>query len=321
MLSEVVIVGGGLTGLAAAWELEQIGLPYTLIEVKARLGGSILTERHAGFVVDGGPFIHEKYGEWPFLEPLGLADSLRVVGRYRDGELVIFKAGTQALTEALAARLRGTILKRMAVSSLGLLDGRGGTRFGICLENGLLLDAHAVIITAPARYAEHMIRSLHPEAALRLLDYRYDAVVRVALGFHRAALPEAILARRPAFIPPADDRIRFLQLCDLADRVPAGMVLVRAGVRVDDAPAAAELLARVRSAVAPAGEPVFDWLYYWPEADPLTVHLPEHADNMAAIAALLPPRVVLAGSDYDGTRLDQRIEAGRAAARRIAAAL
>lgn len=40
----VLIVGGGIAGLAAAWELQQRGLPYTLLEASARLGGKIGTE-------------------------------------------------------------------------------------------------------------------------------------------------------------------------------------------------------------------------------------------------------------------------------------
>ncbi len=52
-MAEVIIVGGGLTGISAAWELEQQHIPYRLIEVKNRLGGSIVTRCEAGFVLDG----------------------------------------------------------------------------------------------------------------------------------------------------------------------------------------------------------------------------------------------------------------------------
>ncbi len=48
-MANVVVIGGGLTGLAAAWELERQRIPYTLIEVKKRFGGSIITERRDGF--------------------------------------------------------------------------------------------------------------------------------------------------------------------------------------------------------------------------------------------------------------------------------
>ncbi|MFN8560127.1 MAG: hypothetical protein U0703_00460 [Anaerolineae bacterium] len=105
-------------------------------------------------------------------------------------------------------------MKRMAVSSVGLIEAG---HFGICLENGLLLDARAVIVTAPARYAEHMLRTLAPDAALLLVDYRYDPVVRVSLGYRADDAPEL----------PDNPPLKFLQRYEMPERVPAGHVLIR----------------------------------------------------------------------------------------------
>lgn len=333
-MTDIIIIGGGLTGLAAAYELERLGADYTLIEVRPRLGGSIITERGAGFVVDGGAFVLEQYDDWPFLAPLALSDALVPLGKYRDGRLVIFRDGTQMLTDALAARLTRPILKRMAVSSIGWLSEQ---RLGICLENGLLIDARAAIVTAPARYAAHMLYDLNPEIGLRLVDHRYDPVVRISLGYRAADV---------AHLPSnADDLkaqtgvgegFKFLQTYSSAampSRVPSDHVLVRAGVRLDEAmlaahvhegrlseAAQAEAIARVRAAIGNA-EPVVSWAHFWPEADSLTRYLPEHAENMAAIEALLPPNVALVGSDYRARRLDQAVMQGWAAARRVGNAL
>ena len=304
-MSDIIIVGGGLTGLSAAWELERLGADYTLIEVKPRLGGSIFTEQRAGYVLDGGPFVLEQYGEWPFLDELGLDDALLPLGKYRDGQLVAFKDGTQTLTDAIAARLTHPIFKRMAVSSVGEV----GNRYGVCLENGVLMDTRALIVTAPARYAEHMLRTLAPEAALRLLDYQYDPVVRVSLGYRREDVASAERS--------ADAAVKFLEVYDVPERMPSGHVLVRAGVRISDKPDSDALVRTVRDLVGDA-EPVMEWVYYWPEADPLTRYLPEHADNMDAIDRLLPETVALVGSDYRVRRLNDQVEQGRAAARRIA---
>ena len=51
----VAVVGGGITGLAAAWELVQAGAQVTLHEAGPRLGGRILTADVAGRPVDLGP--------------------------------------------------------------------------------------------------------------------------------------------------------------------------------------------------------------------------------------------------------------------------
>lgn len=314
MTRDVVVIGGGLSGLAAACELSRLGIGGTLIEVKPRLGGSIETRQVGDFLLDGGPFVIEKYGPWPFLAELGLRDALTPIGRYRDAELVIFKAGTEILVSALVERITLTVMTRMAVSSVGPLPSGG---FGVCLENGLLLDARALIIAAPARCADHMLRSLAPEAALRLFDYRYDPVARVSLGYRRADLD----GLTPNL--PTGGVCKFFETYDHPARVPMGHVLARAAVRLDaagriDTPEAA--LEAVRTWVGPA-EPVVEWAHYWPEADPLTCYLPEHADNMDAIEQILPERVALVGSDYRARRLDQQVEQGRAAARRIAAQL
>src|SRR5690606_13470093 len=73
---EVVIIGGGLTGLAAAWALEQVGARYRLIELKGRLGGSAGSTRVDGFLLDNGPSLVDRDGDWRFLADLGLSDAL-----------------------------------------------------------------------------------------------------------------------------------------------------------------------------------------------------------------------------------------------------
>ncbi|GAA3026191.1 protoporphyrinogen/coproporphyrinogen oxidase [Microbacterium dextranolyticum] len=50
--TRVVVVGGGIAGLVAAWECARIGMPVTLLEATGRLGGSIETVRLDGIAVD-----------------------------------------------------------------------------------------------------------------------------------------------------------------------------------------------------------------------------------------------------------------------------
>ncbi len=79
----VVVVGGGISGLAAAYTLaraRQAGAPIeeSLIEARERLGGVIRTERVEGFVIEAGPdsFLAEKPEAAAFARELGLGDSL-----------------------------------------------------------------------------------------------------------------------------------------------------------------------------------------------------------------------------------------------------
>jgi oxygen-dependent protoporphyrinogen oxidase len=70
----VVVVGGGITGLTAAYRLVADGVEVTLVERDRRLGGMILTERHDGFVLEGGPdaFLAAKPGGRELCAALGV---------------------------------------------------------------------------------------------------------------------------------------------------------------------------------------------------------------------------------------------------------
>jgi protoporphyrinogen/coproporphyrinogen III oxidase len=79
-VKRIVIIGGGIAGLAAAYRCEQMAgdVAVTLIEREPRLGGKILTERVDGFVVEGAPdsFLARKPRGVGLCEALGLAEQL-----------------------------------------------------------------------------------------------------------------------------------------------------------------------------------------------------------------------------------------------------
>jgi oxygen-dependent protoporphyrinogen oxidase len=79
----VAIVGGGIAGLAAARRLEQLSpeAEIVLLEREPILGGKIVTERTAGFVIEAGPdsFLSRKERGPGLCEELGLGGEL--VGR------------------------------------------------------------------------------------------------------------------------------------------------------------------------------------------------------------------------------------------------
>ena len=80
----VIIVGGGITGLATAWYLEKAarqsgtGLSVILIERENVLGGKISTLNEDGFIVEGGPdgFLTRKPWALELANELGIADDV-----------------------------------------------------------------------------------------------------------------------------------------------------------------------------------------------------------------------------------------------------
>ena len=76
-MSRVVIVGGGITGLSAAWTLLQHASPpeIILLEQSERLGGCINTEHSEGFLMEHGPdvFLARKPEAMQLCMALGLS--------------------------------------------------------------------------------------------------------------------------------------------------------------------------------------------------------------------------------------------------------
>ena len=75
---DVVIVGGGIAGLSAAYELSRTPASFVLLEAAPRPGGVILSEQIDGFVIDGGPdaLLVQKPGGIRLCEELGLGPRL-----------------------------------------------------------------------------------------------------------------------------------------------------------------------------------------------------------------------------------------------------
>ncbi len=73
-----LVVGGGITGLAAAYELTRAGVPVLLVEATERLGGKIRTETIDGFLVEAGPdsFISYRPAATALSRELGLGDAI-----------------------------------------------------------------------------------------------------------------------------------------------------------------------------------------------------------------------------------------------------
>src|SRR4249919_2985067 len=78
---EVIVIGGGITGLTAAYELQRRGRRAIVLEGSPRAGGLILTDHVDGFTIEGGPdsLLTSKPAAIDLARELGLEDRLQTV--------------------------------------------------------------------------------------------------------------------------------------------------------------------------------------------------------------------------------------------------
>jgi oxygen-dependent protoporphyrinogen oxidase len=120
---KVAVIGGGISGLAAAWELK--GRAEVTVFEPGRLGGKILTEDFDGHPVDCGPdsFITRDPAASELAAELGLADEL--VAPAASGVLLWSGGRLRRLPEGL---MLGTPRRLLPLALSGILSPAGVAR-------------------------------------------------------------------------------------------------------------------------------------------------------------------------------------------------
>ncbi len=103
----VVVIGGGITGLAAAHRLVEragrAGSPpsVVLLEADDRMGGQIRTERHGEFLFEAGPdaLVAQKPAGVALCERIGLGPDLCDLGAGNSGTQIFFRGRLHRLPE------------------------------------------------------------------------------------------------------------------------------------------------------------------------------------------------------------------------------
>jgi oxygen-dependent protoporphyrinogen oxidase len=241
----VVIVGGGVSGLAAAYELARRHVPFLLLEAAPTLGGVVKTERVDGFLIDAGPdaLLTQKPAAIELCGELGIGHRLRP--QAARGTFLVRGGALRAMPEASvfgipvdwapfvttrAFSLRGKL--RMAAEYL--LPGRPpegdesiasfmGRRFG---REAVEYLADPLLAGIHGGDAERLsMQALFPR--FLEMERKYGSVIR---GFRAGARQRAGTGPAPApFVAPIGG---LRELTDaLALALPPGSV--RTGVRVD----------------------------------------------------------------------------------------
>jgi protoporphyrinogen/coproporphyrinogen III oxidase len=116
---KVIVIGGGISGLACAFRLQQLGIRALLLEASGKAGGLVATVRRNGFLFEGGPQCPRfPAAVWTLVRELNLENEF-VAGdpkakRYilRDGRLqpAPFSPGALLATPLLSLRSKYRLL-------------------------------------------------------------------------------------------------------------------------------------------------------------------------------------------------------------------
>ncbi|HWB83767.1 MAG TPA: protoporphyrinogen oxidase [Bryobacteraceae bacterium] len=120
-MPDVVIIGGGISGLSAAYYLARRGVPSTIIESRPRLGGVIQTEEVQGCIIEGGPdsFLSTKPAAMELVTELGLAGEVIGSNDHLRKTYVRKNGGLVQLPDGLMMMVPTKILPLVATRLLG----------------------------------------------------------------------------------------------------------------------------------------------------------------------------------------------------------
>ncbi len=212
----VAVVGGGIAGLAAAWELTGGGAgrvrgwpSVVLLESSARLGGKLATVEFCGGPVDVGPdgFLGRRPEATQLCTEAGLADDLVAVGT--SGAAVWARGRRRPLPEGL---LLGVPTRLLPVARSGILSPGGTLRL-----------AADLVTPRPDTRGPLGDRAIRPLVARKLGRQVVDRLVDPMVGgIHAGGVADASAAAVfPALVTRARRRTSLMRsLRDVAAQAP-----------------------------------------------------------------------------------------------------
>jgi len=130
---QVVVVGGGISGLVTAWRLKHAGVDVMLLEAQPTVGGCMQSKHHDGFILEKGPF-NVLVRDEPFYElleecsadvaPVHASDDANARYVLKGGRLLKVPMGPGALlrTPLLSGRAKIRLLRGMILSARAKKD-------------------------------------------------------------------------------------------------------------------------------------------------------------------------------------------------------
>ncbi len=128
--TSVLIIGGGISGLACAYELGRSSVDFLLLEKQKRLGGTVRTERVDDFILDTGPdaFLTQKPAAVGLCKEIGLESRLIPTNPAERNVFVLHRGALHPLPEGMVLTVPTRILPFVSSS---LFSPLGKLRMGL----------------------------------------------------------------------------------------------------------------------------------------------------------------------------------------------
>jgi oxygen-dependent protoporphyrinogen oxidase len=214
----VAIVGGGISGLAAAYESTRRGVPFVLVELSMRVAFPrfLDLEARSGSVIRG---IRRAAAARPPASPF-----------------VALPGGMTELTDAIFHTLPADAI-RTSTTVNTIECARGG--YTLRLRGGEQIDVPIVVMATPPSIAGRLLRSLDRTLADLCGRIRAASVATVALGYRRSAVRHPLDGT--GFVVPRAEGLRTRAMSWVsskwAGRASEDRVLMRAYVAASTIPA------------------------------------------------------------------------------------
>jgi protoporphyrinogen oxidase len=346
---KAAVVGAGIAGLTAAWELARAGIEVVVLESERRAGGVIVTERRDGFLVEGGPdgwlaaerdipdlaaelgvangvVRQSARGSWLWpgggsaLERLDEGRAATLLGIQTQGADLTagfqsFAEGMERIVAALLDQIGSTVRSPLGVT--GLTADHGHWR--LTVTGGMTVEADGIVLALPAFSAGRLLEQAGVTGARELGEVTYFPSVTTSLAYEQSQIGRPL--EGTGFVTSAG-AAGVVRACTYVSqkfpgRAPAGHVLLRAFVGPTDGDPGQAAHRELAAALQIRGGPMWSRAFFWTKGIPrYTAHHATHvAEVRRRLDALTP--VAIAGAGYDGAGVSACVRSGRAAGREI----
>jgi len=177
-LFDLLVLGSGIAGLAAARLAEDDGKTVLMIDKGRRLGGRVSTRRQDGFVFNhGAQFVTAKGTEFA-----NLLTKAKAAGNIKDWQISndkIVQIGTPSMRDLPQFMATGLMINQQ--TEITKITHHGG-HLGFFDKDGLVATGRQAIITAPAAQTAKLLADIYPELAATAGLASYDPCWTIMLG-------------------------------------------------------------------------------------------------------------------------------------------